>query len=223
MSTISQQMPNFYNIKSYGKKFSLRSVCYPQDMNLLYQWMHAEHVVEQWQLHLPMKQLKWHFEKALADDHQRLYIISCEDQPIGYTEIYEASRDRLSQYYKAKSTDMGWHVLLGNTDVVGRGYLRPTGMLITDFIFQNTPAQKVVGEPDSTVEVYKWVADSFGYHAQRIISMPEKSATLYFCHRDEFYNSRGYKSCYNSNGKVLLNTDANQSMVFSNANLFGSE
>lgn len=198
MTTRSQQLPDRFSIEAYGKIFSLRPVVYPDDMSLLYQWMHAEHVVDQWQLHLPMAQLKVHFEKALADDHQRLYIISCNDKPIGYSEIYEASRDRLAQYYKAKPSDMGWHILLGDPQVVGRGYLKPTGMLISEFIFENTDARKIVAEPDSHIEVYSWVADSFAYKAQRIINMPEKDATLYFCHRDEFYDSRGYKDFYNN-------------------------
>ena len=196
MPTITQNLPDTFSIEAYQKTFALRPVSYPEDMPLLYQWMHAEHVVDQWQLHLPMAQLKTHFEKMLADDHQRLYLILCNDEPIGYTEIYETARDRLSQYYKAKETDMGWHILLGDPAVVGKGYLKPTGLMISKFIFEHTEAKKIVGEPDSKVEVYQWLADSFAYRVQRLIEMPEKTAALYFCNRDEFLESRGYLSFY---------------------------
>lgn len=196
MPTITQSLPDTFSIEAYQKMFALRAVSYPEDMPLLYQWMHAEHVVDQWQLHLPMSQLKTHFEKMLADDHQRLYLILCDDEPIGYTEIYETARDRLSNYYKAKDTDMGWHILLGDPAVVGKGYLKPTGMMISKFIFEQTDAKKIVVEPDSKVEVYRWVADSFAYRVQRLIEMPEKTASLYFCNRDEFLESRGYLSFY---------------------------
>jgi len=196
MPTITQNLPDTFSIEAYQKTFALRPVKYPDDMPLLYKWMHAEHVVDQWQLHLPMPQLKTHFEKMLADDHQRLYLILCDDKPIGYTEIYETARDRLSQYYKAKETDMGWHILLGDPAVVGKGYLKPTGLMISKFIFEHTEAKKIVGEPDSKVEVYQWLADSFAYKVQRLIEMPEKTAALYFCNRDEFLESRGYLSFY---------------------------
>ncbi|MBI0426481.1 GNAT family N-acetyltransferase [Psychrobacter sp. NG27] len=196
MPTITQNLPDTFSIEAYQKTFALRPVNYPDDMPLLYKWMHAEHVVDQWQLHLPMPQLKTHFEKMLADDHQRLYLILCDDKPIGYTEIYETARDRLSHYYKAKETDMGWHILLGDPAVVGKGYLKPTGMMITKFIFEHTEAKKIVGEPDSKVEVYQWLADSFAYRVQRLIEMPEKTAALYFCNRNEFLESRGYLSFY---------------------------
>ncbi|MCH1782791.1 GNAT family N-acetyltransferase [Psychrobacter glaciei] len=196
MPTITQNLPDTFSIEAYQKTFALRPVKYPDDMPLLYKWMHAEHVVDQWQLHLPMPQLKTHFEKMLADDHQRLYLILCDDKPIGYTEIYETARDRLSQYYKAKETDMGWHILLGDPAVVGKGYLKPTGMMISKFIFEHTEAKKIVVEPDSKVEVYQWIADSFAYRVQRLIEMPEKTAALYFCNRDEFLESRGYLSFY---------------------------
>ncbi len=69
-------------------------------------------------------------------------------------------------------------------------------MMITKFIFEHTEAKKIVGEPDSKVEVYQWVADSFAYRVQRLIEMPEKTAALYFCNRDEFLESRGYLSFY---------------------------
>jgi len=196
MPTITQNLPDTFSIEAYQKTFALRPVRYPEDMPLLYKWMHAEHVVDQWQLHLPMPQLKIHFEKMLADDHQRLYLILCDDEPIGYTEIYETARDRLSQYYKAKESDMGWHILLGDPAVVGKGYLKPTGMMISKFIFEYTEAKKIVAEPDSKVEVYQWIADSFAYRVQRLIEMPEKTASLYFCNRDEFFESRGYLSFY---------------------------
>ncbi|MBH0086086.1 acetyltransferase [Psychrobacter sp. SCQQ22] len=196
MPTITQNLPDTFSIEAYQKMFALRPLKYPDDMPLLYKWMHAEHVVDQWQLHLPMPQLKTHFEKMLADDHQRLYLILCDDKPIGYTEIYETARDRLSHYYKAKETDMGWHILLGDPAVVGKGYLKPTGLMISKFIFEHTEAKKIVGEPDSKVEVYQWLADSFAYRVQRLIEMPEKTAALYFCNRDEFLESRGYLSFY---------------------------
>ncbi|HCT72807.1 MULTISPECIES: GNAT family N-acetyltransferase [Psychrobacter] len=196
MPTITQNLPDTFTVEAYQKTFGLRAVKYPEDMPLLYKWMHAEHVVEQWQLHLPMPQLRVHFEKMLADDHQRLYLITCEGVAIGYTEIYETARDRLSHYYKAKESDMGWHILLGDPAVVGKGYLKPTGMMISKFIFEHTDAKKIVVEPDSKVEVYQWVADSFAYHIQRLIDMPEKKASLYFCNRDEFFESRGYLNFY---------------------------
>ncbi len=196
MTTISSRLPDTYEVSALNKTFGLRPVNYPDDMKLLYKWMHAEHVVEQWQLHLPMPMLKVHFEKMLKDDHHRLYMILCDNKPIGYTEIYEAARDRLSYYYKAKENDMGWHILLGESEVVGRGYLKPTASMISDFIFSNTEADKIVGEPDSEIGIYKWIANSFGYFLQRTIDMPEKKAALYFCNRDDFYESPGYLSFF---------------------------
>ena len=195
-SAMMTQLHNQFSRNFYQKTFCLRALRYPEDMPLIYQWMHAEHVVAQWQLHLPMPALKAHIEKALADDHQRLYIVVCDGVDIGYTEVYEAKRDRLARYYQAKDSDIGWHLLLGNTDAVGRGYLKPTGMLISEFIFEHTEATKIVVEPDSSIELYQWVTKQFGYFLQRYIEMPEKKASLYFCHREDFYQSNGYQSFY---------------------------
>lgn len=185
MPTISEQLPNQFQYEYQNRQYGMREVVLPQDLKQLYQWMHQAHVIPQWQLNHSMTELAVHFEKMSVDDHQRLYIIEIDHKNLGYLEIYEAKRDRLSLYYDADPHDMGWHILLAE-EAVGQGHFRAVMQMMCHFVFAHTSAKKVVGEPDIRVKSYGFVQDQIAFEPQKIIDMPEKKATLYHCYRDKF-------------------------------------
>lgn len=194
MKTLSQQLPDFYEYYEYyenSNQFYLRQVKYPDDMALLHKWMHEPHVIPQWQLNKSETDLKVYFEKQLADDHHRLFVVGVDGQDVGYAEIYEAKRDRLSRYYIAHELDLGWHLLFGEKSAFGKGYLRTVARLLNFYIFEHANSLKIVGEPDSTVKPYAAVVEEMCYETQGILRMPEKDAMLYYCFRDTFYQKFG--------------------------------
>ena len=191
MKTLSQQLPDFYEYYENSNQFYLRQVKYPDDMALLHKWMHEPHVIPQWQLNKSETDLKVYFEKQLADDHHRLFIVGVDGQDVGYAEIYEAKRDRLSRYYIAHELDLGWHLLFGEKSAFGKGYLRTVARLLNFYIFEHANSLKIVGEPDSTVKPYAAVVEEMCYETQGILRMPEKDAMLYYCFRDTFYQKFG--------------------------------
>ena len=192
MPTLSQQLPDFYEYFEDGSQFYLRQVQYPDDIGLLHKWMHESHVIPQWQLNKSELELQVYYDKMLADDHHRLLIVGIDGQDVGYTEIYEGKRDRLGRYYSGEDDDLGWHLLFGETSVFGKGYLRPVMRLLSFYIFENAPSRKIVGEPDHTVKPYAAVVEELCYEAQGLIPMPEKTAMLYYCFRDTFYQKYGH-------------------------------
>lgn len=191
MLTLSQKLPDYFEYYEDGTQYYLRQVQYPQDIPLLHQWMHEPHVIPQWQLNKSELELQVYFDKMLADDHQRLLIVGVDGKDVGYTEIYEGKRDRLGRYYEGDDNDLGWHLLFGDKSVFGKGFLRPTIRLLSFYIFENSPARKIVGEPDHTVKPYAAVVADLCYESQCLIPMPEKTAMLYYCFRETFYDKFG--------------------------------
>ena len=198
MQTLSSKLPDTFDLSLNQHIYGLRQVRYPDDLPLLHRWMHTEHVIPQWQLNKPELELHIFFEKMLADDHQRLYLITLDGAPIGYTEVYECARDRLARYYPADNYDMGFHVLLGEQECLGRGHFQPIYLMLGDFILRHNPkSEKVVGEPDVTIPLFRFFAKSLAIEAQCQLQMPEKTATLYFWHREQFYQSPAYNRYFN--------------------------
>jgi acetyl CoA:N6-hydroxylysine acetyl transferase len=191
MTTLSRQLPDFYSYIENETQFYLRQMQYPEDMALVHKWMHEPHVIPQWQLNKSEIELQVYYEKALADDHHRILIVGVNGQDVGYTEIYEGKRDRLGRYYDGHDTDLGWHLLFGEKSAFGQGYLRPVMRMLGFYIFEHAPSTKIVGEPDHTVKPYAVVVEELCYEAQRLIPMPEKTAMLYYCFKDKFYQKFG--------------------------------
>lgn len=185
--TLSRKLPNEYIYKENDTTFLLRQIIYPNDITLLHRWMNMPHIIPQWQLNKTLEDLGVYFEKMLADDHQRLYLVGINGLWVGYTEVYEAARDRLAGYYESDKDDVGWHLLLAEPQAYGKGYLRSIIRMLTFFIFENSNAKKIVGEPDYTVKPYEVVAQDLLYEPQYLIKMPEKIAMLYFCIRERFF------------------------------------
>ncbi len=196
MKTLSSRLPNHFNYQEKGISYALRALSFPNDFPLLYKWMHEPHVIPQWQLNKPELELAVYFEKMRVDDHQRLYIIQIAGQDVGYLEIYEAKRDRLSLYYPASENDLGWHILLGEKYVVGKGHFKAVMRMMCYFIFEHSPAEKIVGEPDENVKSYEYVAEEIAFEVQQKIQMPEKTAILYHCFREKFYKKCGECSSF---------------------------
>jgi len=191
MMTLSSQLLDEFYYEEKGIAYGLRAVQLPQDFPLLYKWMHEPHVIPQWQLNKPELELAVYFEKMICDDHQRLFIITIEHTDVGYLEIYEAKRDRLALYYDADDSDLGWHILFGEKHVLGQGHFRAVMRMMSYFIFENSTASRIVGEPDENVKSYAYIAEDIAYQAQKKIKMLEKTAVLYHCYRNEFYSRCG--------------------------------
>ena len=192
MTTLSRQLPDFYEYYENETQYYLRQMQYPEDMALVHKWMHEPHVIPQWQLNKSETELKVYYEKMLADDHHRILIVGVNGKDVGYTEIYEGKRDRLGLYYDGDELDLGWHLLFGEKSVFGKGYLRSVMRLLSFYIFENAASAKIVGEPDHSVKPYAVVVEDMCYEAQRLIPMPEKTAMLYYCFRETFYAKFGH-------------------------------
>ncbi|WP_151753476.1 GNAT family N-acetyltransferase [Acinetobacter soli] len=191
MKTISKSLPGFFEYAEYQISYALRDVVLPQDLSLLIKWMHQPHIIPQWQLNKSELELAVYFERMLCDDHQHLYIVQIDGQDVGYLEIYEAKRDRLALYYDAKADDLGWHVLLSE-DAVGKGHFRAVMRMLSFLIFEHSNAEKVVGEPDLTMSVYERVRQDIALEPQGLIHLQEKTAMLYHCFREKFYQQCGH-------------------------------
>lgn len=215
MTTLSQQLPDFYPHHENGTQYYLRQVQYPQDIPLLHQWMNEPHVITQWQLNKSKLELMVYYDKMLADDHQRLLIVGVNGQDVGYTEIYEGKRDRIGRYYKGDDLDLGWHLLFGEKSVFGKGYLRPVMRLLSFYIFEHAASSKIVGEPDHTVKPYAKVVEELCYEPQGLIPMPEKNAMLYYCYREAFYQKfADYLAQSNAYAQTLASQQGKKGAIF---------
>ncbi|WP_173915696.1 GNAT family N-acetyltransferase [Halobacillus sp. Marseille-Q1614] len=153
---------------------------------LIFKWMHEDHVIPFWGLNKPKEQLKSHLVNAVNDHHQSLYIGYIDGTPMSYWEAYWVKGDIIEDYYEPAANDQGIHLLIGDTDYLGKGLSLPLLRAMVQFQFQHRQTKKIVSEPDYRNEKMIHVFEQCGFENVKKVELPDKTAQLMFCSREKF-------------------------------------
>lgn len=186
---ITRQIHYSYQCPQTGVELDLYKVELAADFPLLYQWMHAPHVVSTWQLNLPQEELLQHFDQMIQIASQELFLVAINGRLIGYSEIYDVTQDRLARYYQACNGDFGIHLLIGDADSLNKGYSSLIIRALSNYLFQNKHSVRVVIEPSVTVKQLTILERKLGFKRLGNLYLPEKIATLYMTDAEQFYTA----------------------------------
>lgn len=173
-------------------RISFRRVNFEKDAELLHKWMNEEHVIPFWKLDGPRETYYKHLEKALSDSHQTLYIGCINDKPMSYWEAYWIKGDVVENAYPSAPFDQGIHLLIGEKEDLGKGYSLPLLKAMVRHQFQEPDTEKIIAEPDIRNKKMIHVFEKCGFRAIQPIELPDKTALLMFCTRDEFHRRWSY-------------------------------
>lgn len=190
MSSLQMQTNIVYKRRDLdiNKVISFRPVTLQEDLERIHNWMNQPHVIPFWKLGFSLNRIKAHLKKALADQHQTLYIGLLDGVPMSYWESYWAIDDIIGNYYPANVADHGIHLLIGEPTFLGKGYALPLLRSMTDFQFENKAVQKIVTEPDIRNKKMIHIFEKCGFEFQKPVELPDKTGSLMFCLRDRFKN-----------------------------------
>lgn len=155
-------------------------------LKTIHKWMNEPHVIPFWQLNGPVPKFEKHLEKALADRHQTLYMGLVDGFPMSYWESYWTIDDVVGKHYTPHHADQGVHLLIGETDFLGKGYSSVLLQAMTDFQFQHPQTEKIISEPDIRNDKMIHVFQKCGFEPQKEIELEDKRALLMFCYRSNF-------------------------------------
>lgn len=168
------------------KDISFRNVSSEGDVKLLHSWMNEKHVVPYWKLDLPLSEYKLHLQNFLQDDHQTLLIGEIDGVPVSYWESYWVKGDLIKNYYQFEEYDQGIHLLIGERDYLGKGYIYPLLLTILSSKFQVSETNRVIAEPDIRNKKMIHVFNRCGFTPIKEVELPDKTGLLMFCDRSMF-------------------------------------
>ncbi|MDZ5783270.1 GNAT family N-acetyltransferase [Marinococcus luteus] len=181
-----QSNPHIFNRESgeeLDECIQFREVDVQSDLHLLHGWMHQAHVVPFWQLNISKSSYQAHLQKALADNHQSLYIGELDGRPVSYWEVYWAADDIIGSYYEAEPADQGVHLLIGPPEETGRGLALPLLKAMLSMQFQQPETNRVIAEPDITNGKMIHVFKKAGFEPVKPVDLPDKRGLLMVCTR----------------------------------------
>ena len=168
-----------------GRRVAWRALDPVADLDLLYDWMHAPHVVPFWQLALPRPGLAAYLHAAVTDSHQDVLIGVVDGEPVSYWEIYWAERDRLATFCAIRPWDQGVHLLIGPAALTGRGLGRLLLGAVSRWLLDREPrTTRVLAEPDIRNDRSIRLFEHCGFRREAELALPEKRAALMVLHRE---------------------------------------
>ncbi len=167
---------------------SFRTIDPEQDLELFHQWMNQPRVAEFWEMDQSRDKLR-NYIHSLLQDKRTWPVIGCfNGEPFGYIEIYWAMEDRIAPYYDCQPWDRGFHVLVGNTDYLGKRYSLSWSKSMTHFLFLDDPRTNcLVGEPRADNQRLIKLTGPAGWSFVKEFDFPHKRAALIDCRRENFF------------------------------------
>lgn len=181
-------------LKHIDKTLSIRIIDRKIDLDIFHQWHNQKRVSYFWELDKSKIELYDYLSKGLNDPHQMPVILSFDDEPVGYFEIYWTKEDRLGPYYAADDFDRGFHLLVGNMRYLGKENTDAILRHVCRYIFESEPkTQSIMGEPrhDNT-KLLKYLESFKAWTKIKEFNFPHKRAVLLRCDRTLFYNGNNF-------------------------------
>lgn len=164
---------------------SLRPACVNNDVELVHQWMNYPHVAEFWQQAWSEEKIAAYLKRQINSYHQ-VMIVSVNQIPVAYTELYPVADDPLSGCCEHNIEDWGWHLLVGPPEFIGCGLSAAVGHAIVSYLFENTSADEIFCEPDhANQRMIRFVAQ-LAHEDRGLIQLGKKCARLMVCRRENF-------------------------------------
>lgn len=176
-------------IPEIEKTLSFRQVEVEKDLKIFHQWQNQPRVYDLWDLNKPIEELREYLQKTLQDPHTIPMILSFDDEPVGYFEVYWAVDDRIAPYYDVQTYDRGFHFLIGNKKHLGSEKTGAAVRSVMHMIYLDEPlTQRIVAEPRSDNKmVLKYTQLVPGWKFIKEFDFPHKRAALLIAERADFF------------------------------------
>ncbi|HTJ68821.1 MAG TPA: GNAT family N-acetyltransferase [Actinospica sp.] len=167
----------WFDLPTSAGRFTLTPVKTDRDLPLIQSWMNDPDVARYWELDGPPERTTEHVRAQIEQPHTQPLLARLSGRAIGYWELYQASDDRLAEYYAAEPDDLGVHLLIGEADCRGIGLGSVLLRALADAVQRENP-RRLVAEPDKRNIPSVRAFAAAGFDEVATLELPEKRATL---------------------------------------------
>lgn len=160
------------------------------DLEIIYHWVTHSHAKYWGMQNYTMKQVYVAYNKILKSIDYDVFIGVHNNSPVFLMEKYKANYDRIANYYDAKDSDYGMHLLIAPPEKKIHGFTKEIFLMVMDYFFSFTSINRVVVEPDIDNKKIHVLNEKAGFNYIKTIQLPEKVAALAICSRKEYENAK---------------------------------
>ncbi|MFI9010602.1 GNAT family N-acetyltransferase [Actinosynnema sp. NPDC053489] len=119
------------------------------DLDVVHRWMQAPHVAAFWHRAWPREEWERELRRQLSGRRSLPVLVSRDEDPVIYLEVYRTARDVVARVYPARPHDLGLHVAVGELSMTDQGLVRGLLPVLATALFEADPrCTRVLLEPD---------------------------------------------------------------------------
>lgn len=169
--------------------FHMRPLQLDKDLALIHEWVNMEYA-KYWQLqNSTIEKVTAMYTGLVEAPYVQPFMGFHNEQPAFLAEFYHAAEDRIGQYYAAQEADYGFHILMSPPVKPIPNFTWNVFRVIMDFLFNDKRVERLIVEPDANNEKIHVLNKRAGFEYQHLIALPEKTAHLAFCTREQYHTA----------------------------------
>ncbi|CAG9192261.1 Siderophore biosynthesis protein, conserved region [Paraburkholderia tropica] len=167
--------------------FHIRQLDVPRDAPTLHGWF-AEERAAFWNMRDWSVAQVAAFYQAIEDSgHAQSWLASQHGAPAFLIETYDPAHEEAGEHYDVQPGDLGMHLFVGPAATPQPGYTRHVFKTLMTFLFERLDAARIVVEPDARNTRIHALNRAMGFVYAKDVAFREKTASLAFCNRADFY------------------------------------
>jgi len=185
-------------------KVSFRLLDIARDAKMIHNWVTRDYAVFWGMQGATIEDVVGEYKRLTTPEHYDVFIGLCNGEPAFMLERYNPQEDLINDYYEAKKTDCGIHIIVappGKHKV--RNFTWYMFNAIADFVFQDSQVERVLVEPDIRNKKMFAICERIGFQLDKVVELPHKTAQLAFLTRKRYQQ---FKSLQKVNKRSAMNT-----------------
>lgn len=169
-------------------RLSLRRLQLEQDLGLIHTWVRAPYA-RYWGLTGSSEQQVRAAYEAICREAE-VWVGHHDGHATFLVETYDPRGATVGEYYRVATGDRGMHVLVAPARQVIPGFTLAVMRSVLEFLFRDPDVDRIVVEPDLRNAKIHALNRKVGFRYQHILDLPNKTAHLAFCTRQDYARSQ---------------------------------
>lgn len=151
------------------------------DSEFLHSWVMKDYAVFWEMQNATLEDVKEEYTKLLEPEHYGVFVGLFNDKPAFVLERYDPKQDLINDFYKAKTSDCGVHIIVAPPTIPKtNNFTWFMFRSIMDFVFSNPVVERILVEPDIRNKKMFALCQRIGFQLNEVVELPHKTAQLAF-------------------------------------------
>lgn len=149
------------------------------DFESIEKWLKEAHVQEFWGSEDYEESYERYVYRTSQDESVYQYLIMFNNKPLGYIQYYWASKVGAGWWPNYPDNVVGFDFYIGEPTLLGKGLGKKIISQFSNFLFENTNATEIIGDPSPKNKKIHHLLTSCGFQKEGLINTPDGEAILY--------------------------------------------